>query len=147
MNVFISADIEGTCGITDWSETERSTPYEYNYFRKQMTMEVKAACEGALSGGADQILVKDAHDSARNLDPSQLPEAARVLRGWSGDPLSMMSGLDQGSYDAVFFTGYHAWASCGGNPLSHTMNLKNDVAVLIGVRMSECLMTAYTAAY
>ena len=69
MNVFISADIEGTCGITDWSETERSTPYEYNYFRKQMTMEVKAACEGALSGGADQILVKDAHDSARNLDP------------------------------------------------------------------------------
>ena len=147
MNVFISADIEGTCGITDWSETERSTPYEYNYFRKQMTMEVKAACEGALSGGADQILVKDAHDSARNLDPSQLPEAARVLRGWSGDPLSMMSGLDQGSYDAVFFTGYHAWASCGGNPLSHTMNLKNDVVVLNGVRMSEFLMNAYTAAY
>ena len=147
MNVFISADIEGTCGITDWSETERSTPYEYNYFRKQMTMEAKAACEGALSGGADQILVKDAHDSARNLDPSQLPEVARVLRGWSGDPLSMMSGLDQGSYDAVFFTGYHAWASCGGNPLSHTMNLKNDVVVLNGVRMSEFLMNAYTAAY
>lgn len=46
MNVFISADIEGTCGITDWSETERSTPYDYNYFRKQMTMEVRAACEG-----------------------------------------------------------------------------------------------------
>lgn len=74
MNVFISADIEGTCGITDWSETERSTPYDYNYFRKQMTMEVRAACEGAVAGGADEIFVRDAHDSARNIDPSQLPE-------------------------------------------------------------------------
>ena len=46
MNVFLSADIEGTCGITDWAETERSTPYDYNYFKKQMTFEVKAACGG-----------------------------------------------------------------------------------------------------
>ena len=116
MNVFISADIEGTCGITDWSKTERSTPYDYNYFRKQMTMEVRAACEGAAAGGADGIFVRDAHDSARNIDPSQLPERVRIMRGWSGDLLSMMSGLDRGSFDAVLFTGYHAWAACGGNP-------------------------------
>ena len=44
MNVFISADIEGTCGITDWSETERSTPKDYDAFQKQMTREVKEAC-------------------------------------------------------------------------------------------------------
>ena len=44
MNVFLSADIEGTCGIADWSETERGTPYDYNYFKKQMTREVCAAC-------------------------------------------------------------------------------------------------------
>ena len=43
MKVFLSADIEGTCGITDWSETERATPFDYNYFRKQMTCEVVAA--------------------------------------------------------------------------------------------------------
>ena len=68
MNVFISADIEGTCGITDWSETERSTPQDYEPFQKQMTREVKAACKGALEGGASGILLKDAHDSARNID-------------------------------------------------------------------------------
>lgn len=147
MNVFISADIEGTCGITDWSETERSTPYDYNYFRKQMTMEVRAACEGAAAGGADGIFVRDAHDSARNIDPSQLPERVRIMRGWSGDLLSMMSGLDRGSFDAVLFTGYHAWAACGGNPLSHTMNLQNEFVTLNGVRMSEFLMNAYTAGH
>ena len=44
MNVFISADIEGTCGITVWPETERSTPQDYEPFQKQMTREVRAAC-------------------------------------------------------------------------------------------------------
>ena len=28
----------------------------------------------------------------------------------------MMSGLDRDDYGAVLFTGYHAWASCPGNP-------------------------------
>jgi len=147
MNVFISADIEGTCGIADWSETERSTPRDYVPFQKQMTREVKAACEGALAAGAGEVFVKDAHDSARNLDPAALPEAARVLRGWTGDPLSMMSGLDSGDYGAVLFTGYHAWAASGGNPLSHTMNLRNEYVTLNGTRMSEFMMNAYTAGY
>ncbi len=147
MNVFISADIEGTCGIADWSETERSTPRDYVPFQKQMTREVRAACEGALAAGAGEVFVKDAHDSARNLDPAALPEAARILRGWTGDPLSMMSGLDSGDYGAVLFTGYHAWAACGGNPLSHTMNLRNEYVTLNGTRMSEFMMNAYTAGY
>lgn len=147
MKVFLSADIEGTCGITDWSETERSTPYDYNFFRKQMTCEVVAACEGAMAGGAGELFVRDAHDSARNIETSQLPEQARIMRGWTGDPLSMMSGLDGGGFDAVIFTGYHAWAASGGNPLAHTMNLQNEYVTLNGVRMSEFMMNAYTAGY
>lgn len=147
MNVFISADIEGTCGIAHWDETERSAPRDYAPFQKQMTREVRAVCEGAISAGADQIFVKDAHDSARNLDPAALPECARVMRGWTGDPLSMMSGIDTGEYGAVLFTGYHAWASSAGNPLSHTMNLRNEFVTLNGVRMSEFMMNAYTAGY
>ena len=148
MNVFISADIEGTCGITTWAETERSTPMDYKPFQRQMTREVQAACEGVLAADkAAEIFVKDAHDSARNLDPAALPESVKIMRGWTGDPLSMMSGLDGGDFGAVLFTGYHAWASCGGNPLSHTMNLRNEYVLLNGVRMSEFMMNAYTAGY
>lgn len=147
MRVFISADIEGTCGINAWPETERSTPMDYAPYQKQMTKEVEAACKGAMAAGADEVFVKDAHDSARNLDPSELPECIRIMRGWSGDPLSMMSGVDKGHFDAALFTGYHAWASCGGNPLSHTMNLQNELVTINGVRASEFLMNAYTAGY
>jgi D-amino peptidase len=147
MKVFLSADMEGTCGIVSWPETERSTPMDYTPAQKQMTREVAAACRGALSAGAEEVLVKDAHDSARNIDPTQLPKGIKMNRAWSGDPLSMMSGLDKDNYDAVFFTGYHAWAGCPGNPLSHTMNLRNDHVTLNGVMCSEFLINAYTAGY
>lgn len=147
MNVYISADIEGTCGIIDWSETERKTMSDYRPFQQQMTREVNAACMGAIAAGAKDILVKDAHDSARNIDAAQLPKLARILRGWTGDPLSMMSGLDGGEFGAVLFTGYHAWAACPGNPLSHTMNLGNEYVTINGVRASEFLINAYTAGY
>lgn len=147
MKVFLSADIEGTCGICDWSETERSAPNDYGIYQRQMQREVNAACEGALAAGAQSVFVKDAHDSARNLDPMVLPEQIRIHRGWSGDLLSMMCGLDQEKFDAVFFTGYHAWASCPGNPLSHTMNLRNNWVKINGVLASEFLINTYTAAY
>ena len=151
MRVYISADIEGTCGIVAWPETERSTPMDYTPFQKQMTREVAAACTGAIEAGADFIMVRDAHDSARNIDPAALPKQARIMRGWTGDPLSMMSGVNDGipltRYDAAFFTGYHAAASRGGNPLSHTMNLRNEYVLLNGVKMSEFMMNAYTAIY
>lgn len=147
MRVFISADIEGTCGIASWEETGRSTPMDYTPYQKQMTREVAAACEGAIAAGAGEVFVRDAHDSARNLDALALPEAIRLLRGWTGDPLSMMSGIDRGKFDAALFTGYHSWAASGGSPLSHTMNLGNEYVTLNGVRMSEFLMNAYTAGY
>lgn len=41
--LFISADIEGTAGIVNWNETERSVPHDYDYFANQMTREVAAA--------------------------------------------------------------------------------------------------------
>ena len=95
MKVFLSADMEGTCGIVSWPETERSSPFDYSPMQKQMTREVAAACRGALNAGVEEILVKDAHDSARNLDPAGLPRGIRMNRSWSGDLLSMMSGLNQ----------------------------------------------------
>ena len=147
MRIYLSADIEGTCGIADWAETERAAMDDYRPFAAQMTAEVAAACEGAVAAGAEEIVVKDAHDSARNLDGGKLPRQARLFRGWTGDPLSMMAGLDGGQFGAVLFTGYHAWAACGGNPLSHTMTTQCDQVTLNQMPASEFLINAYTAGY
>ena len=145
MKIFISADIEGVNNILSWDETGIDSS-EYNYFRKQMTDEVRAACLGAKQAGATDILVKDAHDWARNLILSDLPEFVKLHRGWEGCPCSMMAGLDQ-SFDAVIFIGYHSPAGSDGNPLAHTMNLKNSHVLINGRLASEFYINALYAAY
>jgi len=145
MKVYISADIEGTTGIAHWDETNKAKA-DYAEFQKQMTAEVMAACEGAINGGAKEIVVKDAHDTARNLIHAKLPEAVRLIREWSGHPYSMMHGLDS-TFNAVMMTGYHSRVGADSNPLAHTYT--GSVAYLkINDRFaSEFLMNAYTAGH
>lgn len=143
--LFISADIEGTCGIASWKETEKNNP-DYARFAKRMTMEVAAACLGALEGGMEQVIVRDAHDSAMNIDSALLPKEAQLIRGWGRDPLCMMSGLD-GSFHGAVLTGYHDAAGTGSNPLSHTMTTSLVWLTLNGELLSEGVISAYTAAY
>lgn len=141
--LFISADIEGTCGIIHWHETEKNHA-DWAYFREQMTREVAAACQGALSAGYDEVLVKDAHDSARNIDPRGLPVQTRLYRGWGGHPYCMMQGLDE-SFAGVVFTGYHNAAGTDSNPLAHTMSTAVVQFVLNGELASELYINALIA--
>ena len=142
--IFLSADIEGTCGIAHWDETSKGHA-DYPAFAQQMTREVAAACEGALSAGCTELLVKDAHDSACNLIPDQLPEEVKLFRGWGSDPKGMVAGLD-GTYDGVFFTGYHSGAGMDTNPLAHTMNRQNNYVKINGIICPELMINSLTAA-
>lgn len=143
--VFLSADIEGTCGIAHWDET-LPDKRDYPRFQEQMTREVAAACEGLGAEGVTDIFVRDAHDTARNLKAELLPENVEIFRGWGRDPWSMMSGIDE-SYEGVVFTGYHSAASWNGSPLSHTMNLQNNYVKINEETASELMINSLTASY
>lgn len=143
--LFISSDFEGTTGVAHWDETEHGKTL-YPHFAHQMSREVSAACQGALDAGYAEVLVKDAHDSGRNIDPSMLPEQARIFRGWSRHPYSMMFGLDN-TFSGVVFTGYHSAAGTDCNPLSHTMNRQNNYVTINGHIASELMINCLTAAY
>ena len=121
MRFFISADIEGVAGITSTDESRKGGS-GYAAFRSQMDAEVAAACRGALSGGATEVVVKDAHGDGRNLSPDALPSPAQLIRGYSGHPFAMVQGLDA-SFDGAGFVGYHSRAGSGANPLSHTLSM------------------------
>ena len=142
--IFISSDIEGTCGICHWDETQLGKS-DYEQFRQQMTREVSAACEGAFAGGSDDVFVKDAHDSARNLLPVQLPQNIQIFRGWGSDIHSMMSGIDA-SFAGAIFTGYHSAANMDASPLSHTMNTQNCSIKINGIQCSELVINALVCA-
>ena len=85
MKVYISADIEGIAGISHWDEA-RKAHATYQEFRAEMTEEVVAACEGAISAGATDLLIKDAHDTGRNIIASRLPERANMSLYAMGTP-------------------------------------------------------------
>ena len=144
MKIYISADIEGVTGSTHWDEADKAKA-DYAAFREQMTAEVCAACEGALKAGATELLVKDAHDSGRNILASRLPLEARLARGWSGHPYGMVEGIDP-SFQALVMIGYHSRAGSTANPLAHTMS-GNIVHVKVnGQFASEFMINTYTAA-
>lgn len=144
MKIFLSADIEGTAGIVHWDEAERGHP-DWAEFRALMTEEVVAACEGARAAGATEVLVKDAHDSGRNLILDRLPPYARVARAWSGHPDSMMFGLGP-DFAAALCTGYHGSGGSEGNPLAHTTTLRISRLLLNGALASEFTVNALCAA-
>jgi D-amino peptidase len=144
MKIYISADIEGIAGISNWDEARKAHP-AYPEFRAEMTEEVVAACDGALSAGATELLIKDAHDTGRNIIASRLPDRAKLIRGWSGHPLAMVQELDK-SFAALALVGYHSKAGTQDNPLAHTLTLQIASLRLNGELCSEFRLHSYAAA-
>lgn len=129
MKILISADMEGTCGVSSWvhvqapevtSVSQPASTSEYERYRRHMTAEVNAAVEGAFKGGASEIVVNDSHDFQRNIILEELHPDATYISG-ADKAFGMMQGVDQ-KVDAVFFTGSHAKAGTVGAPLAHTWN-------------------------
>jgi D-amino peptidase len=118
MKVFLSSDMEGTAGVVDWEQCIGQGP-EAAAGRELLLAEVNAAIEGALAGGATEIVVNDSHANMRNLPPGQLLGEASYISG-SFKPMYMMQGLDD-SFDAVFFVSYHGSIGAPAG-LSHTYN-------------------------
>ena len=127
--------MEGITGVTHWDEVDHDKPV-YGQFQKQMSLEVAAACEGALEAGAKEIWVKDAHYSGRNILAKILPKGVKLIRGWSGHPYSMVQELDD-SFDALMMVGYHSRAGQGGNPLAHTLSSSKLDSITINDRQTS----------
>ena len=146
MKLYISADMEGLANVTTSSEVNREDS-DYSYYSEWMSKEVAELAKACLDRGFNEVLVKDAHASGRNIIPSLMPSKTKLLRAWTGDPLMMMSGLNK-DFDAAIFLGYHSAAASSGNPLAHTFNGQKISHLKInGSIASEFLMNVYTAAY
>jgi D-amino peptidase len=144
MKVFLSSDMEGTAGVVDWEQCVGGGP-EAAAGRTLLLAEVNAAIEGAVAGGATEIVVNDSHSTMRNLPADALAGGASYISG-SHKPLYMMQGLD-GSFDAVMFVSYHGSMGAPAG-LSHTYNPRAVIeARLGGVVTGEAGINALVAAH
>ena len=144
MKVFLSSDMEGTAGVVDWAQCVGDGP-EAVAGRRLLLDEVNAAIEGALAGGATEVVVNDSHSTMRNLPPAALAGHASYISG-SHKPLYMMQGLDD-SFDAILFVSYHGSVGAPAG-LSHTYNPRVVIeARLGGVVTGEAGINALVAAH
>ncbi len=118
MKILISADMEGITGVVNWDQTD-SAHHEFGRFRKLMTGDVNAAAAGAFAGGADEVVVTDAHGDGLNILLEDLDPRVRMNCGLAS-PCSMVEGIEAGDVDGVFFVGYHGRAGSLNAVLAHT---------------------------
>ncbi len=120
MKIYICADIEGISGFSNREDALPSSP-AYSLLAKQMSREVRAACEGFLQAGASSILVEDCHGEGRNILPSYLPASTKLISGITHDIFGV-TGKFTSDFDALAFVGYHDASYSDGNPSAHTMS-------------------------
>jgi D-amino peptidase len=136
MKILISCDMEGITGVTSWDHVDPSSA-EYQRFRHIMTCDVNSAIDGAFAGGANDVVVTDGHWNGSNILIEALDNRAKLNSGIGTSQYSMMQGID-GSYDGVFFIGYHARASSENGILDHTWSTN-----FINVWLNDILVGEY----
>lgn len=118
MNVYVSVDMEGIAGVDHPAPTGAGHD-RYPAAVELMIGETNAAVEGALAGGATEVLVNDSHGAMDNLLPDRIHPAARLLRGQK--PWSMVAGAGpDGAFEVALFVGYHARAGHPTGTIAHT---------------------------
>ncbi|MGV9338921.1 M55 family metallopeptidase [Streptomyces sp. NPDC003688] len=144
MKILISADMEGATGVTWPGDVLPGTP-QWERCRGLFTSDVNAAAVGFFEGGADEVLVNEAHWSMRNLLLEDLDERVEMLTG-RHKSLSMVEGVQHGDVDGIAFVGYHTGAGMEG-VLAHTYLANQITGVWLNdVRASEGLLNAHVAA-
>jgi D-amino peptidase len=144
VKILISADMEGATGVTWPADVLPGTP-QWERCRSMFTSDVNAAVLGFLDGGADEVLINEAHWTMRNLLLERLDERAQMLTG-RHKSLSMVEGVQHGDVDGIAFVGYHAGAGMEG-VLAHTYLANSITGVWLNdVRASEGLLNAHVVA-
>ena len=145
LKIYISADMEGIAGVVT-GEQLGPQGFEYARFREFMTQEVNAAIEGALAGGATQIVISDSHGNGQNLLIEKLPREVLIIRSWPR-PLGMMQGIDE-TFAGAIFIGYHTGTTNLQGVRAHTLSSARLTDVrLKGVSVSEAGLNAAIAGH
>lgn len=125
MRIYVVCDLEGVAGVIDHSQQCRwdaakgwYAPY-LAQARRLATLELNALVEGALEGGATEVVAWDGHGNfPGGLDVELLhPECQLVMGAGDGGP----AGLDS-SFAGLFQLGLHAMAGTPRAVMAHSFD-------------------------
>lgn len=134
MRVFIMTDLEGASGVAGYWDDFNPGGRIHEEARRMLTRDVNAAVEGALRGGAEEVVVLDGHGAGFSILLEELDPSAQLIRGRR---ILEMEGLDD-SFDCVLAVGVHAAAGTPLALLCHTLSSTSIVSIKVnGVEVGE----------
>jgi D-amino peptidase len=110
-SIFVITDAEGVAGICRQDQTNTNE----SELRQLLTGEANAAVEGFLQGGADEVVVWDAHDGSQTLSAQTIHPRAKLLIGSLGPTMTL-----ERKYSGVAFVGQHSMANVRGGIMAHS---------------------------
>lgn len=144
MKIYISADFEGACGIVEVKQCFPGNP-DFERARERWITDINAVIEGALAGGATEVVVNEAHAAMNYLIPEKLHPKASYIMGYVKTD-NQMEGLN-GSFAGAVYMG-HAMAGTTNGVLNHTYILRDVIQLrLNGKPIGEMGLNAYWAGY
>jgi D-amino peptidase len=122
VKAYISVDIEGITGIASFSQCGRpdGLHYDFGFARRMLTHDVNAAIRGLRAAGVDQIVVKDAHATCKNLLVDELEPGVQLISGFGAGKDGMMDGIDAG-FGAALLVGYHGMSGALHAMMDHAL--------------------------
>ena len=106
MKIALMTDLEGTAGVTSFSQETYPEGRDHILARRLAMAEVNAAVDGFLEAGAEDVLIIDGHGPGGLWFEDMHPEA-RMLHGRPPAPRSVRDSVLQ-DYDVTVIVGQHA---------------------------------------
>lgn len=148
MKIYVICDLEGVAGVVDhrqqcqWDVAKGWYAPYLDQARRLATLELNALVEGALEGGATEVVAWDGHGSfPGGIEVELLHPGCRLVMG-AGDAGPI--GLDA-SFAAVFQLGLHAMAGAPRAVLAHSFDDSIEGYWVDDVRVGEIWMNCYAA--
>lgn len=120
MRVYVVTDMEGLCGVTEWSQVmidHNSSLYQES--RRLLTEEVNACVAGCMAGGATEVHVLDGHGGGFNFIPELLHPDGIYITGPNRPTPG--AGLDD-NFDCGILLAFHAMNGVQDAVLHHTQS-------------------------
>jgi len=142
--IFIVTDLEGVGGVNSWDEQVTPGQRRFEESRRLLIGEVNAAVEGALEGGASEVVIWDGHDGSRTLSVDAIHPRAKLIQG---KPTPADYYLSEGRYDGIIFVGQHAKAGTAKGLLAHSQSLSVREITINGTSVGELGQVAAIAGH
>lgn len=143
MKIYILTDIEGITGVVNPDKQAKPGSPGYQEARELLMSDLNAAIEGALGGGASEILIYDMHYYGLNVILDKLHPKAKIIMG-NPHIVPPEMGLDN-TFKGMIMIGFHAMAETEGALLPHTYSHDNKALYLNGELVGEIGMEAAIA--